>query len=510
MRFKNSTALLSVGFATLTASPALADITADDIWNSYQAIAQTIGADLTATTNRDGNKVEFSGAKLNIPFPVADITIDVLYPNLSFTDNTDGTVSLDLNTPQTYSLVVSKVNEGNFRFDIEFSYDDAELIASGTPDDIKFSYSVNGFSFQAQYLESDGVDELEDTDFSLSGTGKAVKGTSRISQGDLITLTDLSEIAAFSYVMETKDALGVVTKTTDTYGKTTNDLAVNLPTGGMSIMNLAAALQQGLSVAITSVTEDGTTQTTARLDGEEIQFSNVVEGASTIGFSANADAIEMLVEISDLNLDMSANDDIPVDLKAEINRADTNIRIPVSASETPQDFTFGFNISGMKLDEKIWALFDPAEILPRDPVTVSANLTGQTTLFQDLLNITEMMELPEDGIPLELNALSIRDFLISAAGARLSGTGDFAFNNDDLISFDGLPAPSGSADVQISGANDLIDKLIEMGLISDSDAMGARMMMAMFTVPGDGDDTLKSKLEITEDGQILANGQRIK
>ncbi|WP_405117314.1 hypothetical protein [Phaeobacter sp. BS23] len=49
-----------------------------------------------------------------------------------------------------------------------------------------------------------------------------------------------------------------------------------------------------------------------------------------------------------------------------------------------------------------------------------------------------------------------------------------------------------------------------MGLVSDSDAMGARMMMGMLAVPGDGEDTLTSKIEVTEDGQIKANGQRIK
>lgn len=40
--------------------------------------------------------------------------------------------------------------------------------------------------------------------------------------------------------------------------------------------------------------------------------------------------------------------------------------------------------------------------------------------------------------------------------------------------------------------------------------MGARMMMGMLAVPGEAEDTLTSKIEISEDGQIHANGQRIK
>ena len=48
-----------------------------------------------------------------------------------------------------------------------------------------------------------------------------------------------------------------------------------------------------------------------------------------------------------------------------------------------------------------------------------------------------------------------------------------------------------------------------MGIVSDQDAMGARMMMGMLAVPGDGPDQLKSKIEINAAGHVLANGQRI-
>ena len=55
-----------------------------------------------------------------------------------------------------------------------------------------------------------------------------------------------------------------------------------------------------------------------------------------------------------------------------------------------------------------------------------------------------------------------------------------------------------------------MDTLVSSGLLPVQMAMGARMMMGMFAVPAEGEDTLKSKLEFTRDGQILANGQRIK
>jgi hypothetical protein len=73
-----------------------------------------------------------------------------------------------------------------------------------------------------------------------------------------------------------------------------------------------------------------------------------------------------------------------------------------------------------------------------------------------------------------------------------------------------MPAPTGAANIKLVGANGLMDKLVAMGLLPEDQAMGARMMMGLFAVPGEGDDTLTSKLEVTADGQVLANGQRLK
>ncbi|HKK96878.1 MAG TPA: DUF2125 domain-containing protein, partial [Marivita sp.] len=61
----------------------------------------------------------------------------------------------------------------------------------------------------------------------------------------------------------------------------------------------------------------------------------------------------------------------------------------------------------------------------------------------------------------------------------------------------------------VSGANALIDKLISMGVLTSEDAMGARMMMGMFAVPGDAPDSLNSTITINEQGHVLANGMRI-
>jgi hypothetical protein len=510
MRFKNSTALLSVSFAALTAAPALADITADDIWTSYQAVAQSIGGELTATATRDGNNVEFSNTKLHLAFPGGEGALDILYPRLSYTERGDGTVSMDMEGAQTYKFVVSGPNQKQASAEALINYDNSELIASGNPDDITFAYAMDGFTFEANNFDFGDMRNGEGGEFAISGSGSAMKGTSQLALGDLITLTGNSDFGNIAYTVLATDPRGSTSTTISSYQGMTGNSTITLPTGGMSIMNLAAALHQGLSINYSGTTNFNDTKTVVVADGNEISSQAATVGATTSAISANSDSIQLITAATDIAMEAVINEGMAISIDGDIDRMTADLRVPVSMSEEPQDFTLAFGLDGIKLSEGFWGMFDPAAILPRDAATLAMNLTGKTTLLQDLFNFEEMMKQSNDDIPAQLNELTINDLQISAVGASVSATGDFAFNNDDLTSFDGMPAPSGSADLQITGANGLIDKLIELGFVEESDAIGARMMMGMFTVAGDSEDTLKSSLEITEDGQITANGQRIK
>jgi hypothetical protein len=199
---------------------------------------------------------------------------------------------------------------------------------------------------------------------------------------------------------------------------------------------------------------------------------------------------------------------LPFPISMKMADAGFGLKMPLAKSDEEQDFNFAMKLSDFTISDMIWSMFDPGAVLPRDPATIDVNLSGKAKVLVDLMDVESMENLQAP--PGELNAVTINKLLVSAAGAMFSATGDFTFDNNDLKSFDGMPAPSGVANLQLVGANGLMDKLIQMGLMSDSDAMGARMMMGMLAVPGDGEDTLISKIEINDQGNISANGQRIK
>jgi hypothetical protein len=114
----------------------------------------------------------------------------------------------------------------------------------------------------------------------------------------------------------------------------------------------------------------------------------------------------------------------------------------------------------------------------------------------------------QESFPGELNALDLTQLQLKLAGAQVDGKGALTFDNTDLTTFQGVPAPTGQIDVTLTGINALLDTLVAMGLIPEDQVMGARMMLAMFAKPGETPDTLVSTIEFKDKG-LYANGQRL-
>ena len=182
--------------------------------------------------------------------------------------------------------------------------------------------------------------------------------------------------------------------------------------------------------------------------------------------------------------------------------------MPLSASDAAAQFGFNFALTDVTVSDDIWAMADPAGAVPRDPISIELDLTGMAKLFFDLLDPEQAEAMAFADVPGELETLQLGGLRLSAAGAEVNGTGDFTFDNTDLETFDGLPRPEGALNLNIKGANALIDTAVEIGLLPPDQAGLGRLFMGMFTTPT-GDDELTSTIEINDQGHIMANGQRI-
>ncbi|MCE8457742.1 DUF2125 domain-containing protein, partial [Rhodovulum sulfidophilum] len=199
---------------------------------------------------------------------------------------------------------------------------------------------------------------------------------------------------------------------------------------------------------------------------------------------------------------------LPVpEIEAKMAESGIHFEMPLIKADEPSDFGLGIRLKDLTVNDEVWATFDPTEQLPRDPATLLVDLAGKTRLLTDFTDadVTE-----SDGIPAELDALNVKDMQLKLAGADLTGSGAFTFDNSDKVTFDGMPLPEGSLSLRLEGANALLDKLVAMGLVPEDQVMGLRMMMGMFARPGDGPDTMVSEITVSDGGQVRANGQRLR
>jgi hypothetical protein len=178
--------------------------------------------------------------------------------------------------------------------------------------------------------------------------------------------------------------------------------------------------------------------------------------------------------------------------------------MPIGVSEESGDVGLGLRLVGLSISDDIWSMFDPMGALPRDPATLILDIAGRANwlvdVFDPALADEQMMEPPG-----EVQSVTLNELRLSAVGALLTGTGAFEFDNSGPV-----PQPAGTVNLRLEGANALIDRLVQMGMLPEDQAMGARMMLGLFARPGDGPDTLVSEITVQPDGAVLANGQRIR
>lgn len=197
---------------------------------------------------------------------------------------------------------------------------------------------------------------------------------------------------------------------------------------------------------------------------------------------------------------------MPIPFAFNVDKIGFGADLPVLPSETGQNIQMRAAMEGFTMADVLWGMFDPQAKLPRDPATVIIDLAGEARLLLDVFD-TDLTDL--SSTTGRLDRLEIKELNAQAAGATLDASGDMRFDYSAAGAFGNMPKTVGEVDIDLVGANTLLDRLVDIGLVPPDAAGAARMMIGLFGMPGAGEDTLKSKLEINEKGHILANGNRI-
>jgi Uncharacterized protein conserved in bacteria (DUF2125) len=483
-------------FALLLGGTAHAALTADQVWQSWKDAGALVGLTISAATENNSDGVLTLNGVSIAPEGVSGLTIS----DLTLTEEDDGSVTIEPGAD--IGVTMSGDTEGFVKLThdgliltareadggLAYDYEAAQL-------DVAYDSTYPGVSFDG--TEAPKVNAAGTVGFTnLSGVYSDTPGANRTFGLDIN-----ADVLSYATSQDDPGMELKQTTTSETQGiEMSFDFA--LPTtialaAIASPTDFATALNEGLSVSVS--TKQGESNGTVKQENTFLPLDLTMQagGGEATGLF-NKDALSIKSMAAGLNIESAAGA-LPVPVKVTSGPMEFEMTSPVVANEAAGDYAFVMKLSQFSLNEEAWALFDPNAALPRDAADVAINISGKTKI-----DIPAMIAADEAGAPPVMpqpENLDITELGLKVAGAALAGTGAFTFDN----SF-GFPMPLGEANVNVTGANALIDGLIATGLLSEEDAMGARMMMGMFMVPS-GDDALTSKIEAKEGMQILVNGQ---
>ncbi|AGI70069.1 hypothetical protein OAN307_c47230 [Octadecabacter antarcticus 307] len=488
---------LSTGFA----APALADVNAADFWSNQQAFYGALGATLSGDMSGD----QLNNPEINVILPQGIVSFQIKADNVTMTDNSDGTVTINYPSPMTISIAGGVADEGGFSATATMTHDGYTVTASGEPGDI--FYEFNGQNMQL-VIGDISVDGAEPEGMNIEGWMTLTDwiGTTRVTEGNLITYSASSEIGTtnvdFSF-----SADNVSSQSSQITLPMTSAIEMTLPSGGSDVLNLSTALRDGLSVVLQSTGEGCSSSAVTMMDGALLTNQTTSTGPQDFDLTFNDDGLAVTGSASDFTMVLNDPMMFPGDLEFGIDAISLDYDVPLNASDAPQDFRVATGLSGITISDAIWDMFDPSRHLPRDTAEILFDVTGMGTNGMDLLNFEALAQLFGPP-PIQIDEVTIENLRIAAVGAEATATGAITFDWTDFQTIPGIARPEGAVTVNLNGANALMDTLVAMGLIPEGDLVMPRMMMGMFATPV-GDDMLESVLEVNSEGHVLANGQRL-
>lgn len=494
----------------LPASAAFADLTGPQVWSDWQSYLESTGYTVTSSQVIDGDTLTVSDLNMELALGEgpSDGIVRVEMERLRFVEQGDGSVVIEL--PDTYAMSVTMSPDMGENVDARLTLDqtDPVMTATGDADNVTYDYTSPSVSMTLTSLAVDGMPIGSDiAQIELTMTDLAY--VTRTTAGELRSIEQAIDMAKLDYDIRFADPEGEgAFKLVGAMQGLVFDGNADLPMDAdqqdtNDMLNKGFAFRGGFTSAGSAY---------------DLSFSSP-DGSGTANSMSEGGAFNMAISTAGLVYDVSQKNvdmnllftEFPLPMSFSAAELGTSIMMPLQKSPDAQEFGLGVTLGDLTMSDMIWGLFDPAGQLPRDPMSLVVDLTGQAKVLFDFLDPAQAAILETTGAaPGELTALTLNVLELNAAGASLTGEGDFTFDNSDMVTFDGLPRPTGVLDLMLQGGNGLLDTLVGMGLVPEDDAMGARMMMGMFSVPGDAPDTLTSRIEVTPEGQVLANGQRIR
>lgn len=488
-----STAVLAV----MTGNAALA-ITPEEVWAKWKDLSAGHGQTLTTGSEaRDGDALVITDMTLDYAQDGSAMTVTV--PQVRLEDVGDGKVEVTLT--ESYDLILTpETDKPDTTIVVNIAHPGMKTVASGSADESRYDFDAPEIAVQLK----DVIGGDENEKFSANARVSNAKGN-YILTGE--TLSSATTADAFTLALSGESEEGAQEPGTFKLDMNVTNIAGQSNATLMGSMDdMAKAVQDGF--ATDGTLTFGTSTFTA--DVSDATGNVVIAGGGDSGsFNATVskDGIGYGSAVRNMTVTASGSQVPFPELKFSYAEGAFDFLMPIVKSEVPGDFRFITKLIDLTIADEVWAMFDPTGQLPRDPASIVIETAGKARLTADFFDPATMEQ--SAAMPGELHALTLSQLLVKFAGAEVTGTGDLTFDNSDLETYGGVPAPEGTINLKATGVNGLLDKLTAMGLVPEEDLMGVRMMMGMFVkMDPSAPDTMTSDLEF-KDKHFSVNGMQL-
>lgn len=495
----------------LLSGAAHAQVTADEVWDNWRGFYGSMGQSATiGAETRSGDRLTITDAVFTSADP--DAVITSRFGQITFRETGAGTVEITLSPTFTVRMESTPQASDQVELDLTFLNEGLKIVAMQAEDGLRYEAAADSISVAVDRFVAEGEDTV-------------VTGGARIEDltGSYL-IGDPGEGRFQSAFEAARLRADVTAESAENRARMSLSATIADLVGKSRARMLSALIEQADARKAPKGLPKG-----FALEGEynsgrgefAFDFSNA-EGATQSAITVAESRVSMLFDTDTLRYDVASGETsfkasgaaVPVgEFAMNFDASQVGVTMPVDATDAARDLSSVIRLEGLELGPDVWAMFDPGNALPRDPATLVLDVSGKARWRVDPFNPAAMAGF-EGALPLELQTLDLNALRLSALGADLKGSGGFVFDNDDLLSYDGFPKPVGQINLSLDGANALIDKLTGLGLLPQSQAMNARMMLGLFARPVQGPDAgpdnLTSTIEMREDGTVYANDQRLK
>ncbi|MFT6451123.1 MAG: hypothetical protein ACJA06_000604 [Halocynthiibacter sp.] len=488
------------------ASTAFADIEPQDVWDVWQEQFAHTGQTLT-TGSVEAKRKLLTIRDISTVMESETNRTTMQLEQIEMRALRGGKVEIIFSPQITLSSMNTLDDDNSAQMQGTISLGEHRMIASGDPEQISYEIEASTISIDTNNSIDNGVASVVDMDVTLEGV-TGVYETAPIKDGMLPAHFDIL-IAKYSAT-----AVSTV-KAKDTF-KLVGALADYKVFGDIQFPQDSAAGGVGGWLGAGAIMDAKASTGAGSFDFEADAGAKSAQGtfavaSSTVGIVMSDDSIAYSGDVQGISF-TAKGPRIPVpEVSGALAQYRFGLSMPVKPSSEPKDFSLDIGLEDFTLGEDVWALFDPSKGLPRDPVQLDLALSGKGNWLVDIFDPEVVKDAGQKRqAPGALQDFAIDRLKLAVAGALLTGSGTATFNPDVKPKGRGFPIPDGTLNLALTGGYGLMGKLTEIGLLPADQAMGAQMMLGLFTKPGTEPDSLTTELKSTSDGALYANGQRFK